>query len=102
PKLPEHVTLPLLTLVTAQSLDGDYQHVADRKAAAGEQSSQPHALRNASVVVAIFGLMLMIALLQTERNAEDNEAGRQRLISSITQQREALAERQERVSALRA
>lgn len=100
-KLPEHVTLPLLTLVTAQSLDGDYQHVANRKSAAGQPQSSPHALRNAAVIIALFGLMTVIAFVQTERNAEDSEAGRQRLISSITQQREALAARQSRIGALR-
>src|SRR3546814_8794361 len=42
PRLPEHVTLPLLTLVTAQSLDGDYRHVADRKRANGEPKSEEH------------------------------------------------------------
>ncbi|MDT0201585.1 DUF881 domain-containing protein [Nocardioides sp. AE5] len=101
-KLPEHVVMPLLTRITVQSMDGDYQHVADRKAATGEETSRPHSLRNAAIVVAIFGLMLMVALVQTERNAEDNEAGRQRLISSINQQRATLATSQERVSELRA
>ena len=37
--LPEHVTLPLLTLVTRNSLDEDYQHVADRKAEAGRRTA---------------------------------------------------------------
>lgn len=99
--LPPHVTLPLLSLVTAQSLDGDYQHVANRKDAAGERRTSPRALRNAAIIVAIFGLMTVVAFVQTERNAEDTEAGRQRLISSITAQRDVLAQRQARISELR-
>src|SRR3546814_3300825 len=77
PRLPEHVTLPLLTLVTAQSLDGDYRHVADRKRANGEPVAQPHTLRNAAIIVGIFGLMTAIAFVQTERNAAAREAGRE-------------------------
>ena len=38
--LPEHVTTPLLTLITARSMDEDYAHVAQQRAAAGEA---PHA-----------------------------------------------------------
>ena len=34
--LPDHVTMPLLTLVTRQSLDQDYAFVAQRRAAGGE------------------------------------------------------------------
>ena len=34
--LPEHVTTPLLTLITARSMDEDYAHVARKRAAAGE------------------------------------------------------------------
>ena len=33
---PEHVTTPLLTLITARSMDEDYAHVAQQRAAAGE------------------------------------------------------------------
>ena len=33
--LPDHVTTPLLTLITAQSMDEDYAHVAQKRAAAG-------------------------------------------------------------------
>ena len=31
--LPEHVTTPLLSLITARSMDEDYAHVAGRKGA---------------------------------------------------------------------
>src|SRR3546814_274861 len=101
PRRPEHVTLPLLTLVTAQSLDGDYRHVADRKRANGEPVAQPHTLRNAAIIVGIFGLMTAIAFVQTERNAAASEAGREQLITSISQERTALETRQARIGDLR-
>ena len=31
PRLPDHVTVPLLSLITQRSLDADYEHVAARK-----------------------------------------------------------------------
>lgn len=30
-RLPEHVTTPLLTLITARSMDEDYAHVAQQR-----------------------------------------------------------------------
>ena len=39
-QLPEHVTTPLLTLITARSMDEDYAHVAQKRAAAGFSCAQ--------------------------------------------------------------
>ena len=38
--LPEHVTTPLLTLITARSIDEDYAHVAQQRAAAGRPAGR--------------------------------------------------------------
>lgn len=101
-RLPEHVTLPLLALVTKQSLDGDYRHVAERRAAAGARGpGRPRPTRVTAVVVAVFGLMIVIAAVQTSREAATTEEGRQELIRQINLQRGSLAEAQNSISDLR-
>ena len=77
PELPEHVTTPLLTLITQQSLDEDYAHVAAapgraRRDAAPHAAPRPH--RMAAVVIAVFGLLVTVAAVQTSRNADVQRA----------------------------
>ena len=80
--LPEHVTLPLLEVITRNSLDEDYKHVAEARAAAGTTPSRPkQPRRRAAVVVGLFGLLIVTAAVQTSRNAGTNERTREELIS---------------------
>jgi uncharacterized protein YlxW (UPF0749 family) len=82
--LPDRVTMPLLTLVTRDAVDEDYVHAAQRRAAAG--AAPPAArtrLRGAVVVTALFGLLIALAAVQTARNADVQQAGRDALIDRI-------------------
>lgn len=108
--LPAHVTTPLLTQITQQSLDIDYQHVADRRAAraasegADAEADQTQRKRSFVVwlaVVATFGMLLAVAAVQTSRNAPAEELGRGALIKRINEQRSDLESQQQRVSNLR-
>lgn len=81
-RLPERVTLPLLDLVTASSLDEDYEHAAERRARAGRPPRR-RVDPVAAVVVAVFGLLIVTAAVQTSRNEEVAEAGRAELIDQI-------------------
>ncbi|KQY64284.1 MULTISPECIES: DUF881 domain-containing protein [unclassified Nocardioides] len=100
--LPEHVTLPLLSLITRQSMDGDYQHVAERRKADGEERAGRRITRNTALVVALFGLMIVIAAVQTSRDAAATEEGRQELIRQISLERSDLGDAQDTISDLRA
>ncbi len=99
--LPERVTLPLLTLITQQSLDEDYRHVAERRAAGapGPPPGRPH--RTAAVVVVVFGIMVTTAAVQTSRNASVSDAGRATLVQQIVDQRADVASMQNRTVKLR-
>lgn len=105
--LPEHVTLPLLTKITRDSLDEDYQHAALRRQTAGDEgdpddSGSPWAKhRLAAVAAAVFGLLVVISAVQTERNAGTTELAREELISQIEQRRDALRDHQREISDLR-
>ena len=72
PPLPSYVTTPLLTRITESSLDEDYRHVADRKAADPTAPRSPHRL--AAVVVAAFGVLVTIAAVRCGRERGDPPA----------------------------
>ena len=62
--------MPLLALITQRSLDADYEHVAARRRAAGEDPSVRHLpRRTAAMVLLVFGLLVTVAAVQTSRNA---------------------------------
>lgn len=90
--LPEHVTSPLLTLITARSMDEDYAHVAQKRAAGGDPptgSPQPHWI--SMVAVGVLGLMMAVVAVQTDRRAEVDELGRAALIDQIELRSERVA-----------
>lgn len=103
-QLPARVTMPLLTLITQQSLDEDYLHAAERRVAQGADGpSSGRGRRTAAVVAvaAVFGILVTIAAVQTNRNADTVDAGRTSLIERIRTQRESVASLQDRIAALR-
>src|SRR4051812_41263404 len=96
--LPEHVTEPLLSLITQRSLDADYEHVAARRRASGEAAStHPVPRRTAGLVLLAFGLLVTIAAVQTSRNASASDASRTTLIEQINLRRDGLNDVQKRL-----
>ncbi len=99
-RLPQHVTTPLLTLITERSLDEDYAHVAARKAEAGDASPRRIKIWSTAVVVALFGAMATIGAVQTSRDADVEELGRATLIRQVESGRKNVARLQRRISSL--
>jgi uncharacterized protein YlxW (UPF0749 family) len=100
-ELPEHVTTPLLTLITARSMDEDYAHVAQQRAVAGKAPTQPSQPHWASVIaVAALGVMAAIVAVQTDREAEVNELSRAALVEQIESRSDQLGDIQRRVAEL--
>ena len=99
--LPDHVTTPLLTLITARSMDEDYAHVARKRAAAGEtatQRSRPHWASHAAV--AVLGVLAAVVAAQTDREAEVTELSRAALVERIEAESDQLAGLQRDVAEL--
>jgi len=97
-ELPDHVTRPLLSLVTQQSLDQDYQVVAERRRR-GDLPPEPVRLRVlASAVLAVFGLLIAVAAVQNSRDSEVSDAGRASLVSQINQRKADLDRTQRQLS----
>ena len=98
--LPEHVTTPLLTTLTQNSLDEDYQHAADERARRG--GGKPPSRGVAVVVVALFGLLIVTAAVQNSRNAATSERGRAELVEQVNGRRAEVASRERSISRMRA
>lgn len=98
--LPARVTMPLLTLITQQAIDEDYQQAAERRAAGLASPRRGRPWLTAAVVIAVFGLLVSTAAVQRSRNADVADAGRQSLIERIENQRARVARQQERIARL--
>jgi uncharacterized protein YlxW (UPF0749 family) len=111
PDLPDQVVMPLLDRIVRQSLDEDYQVAAARKAhsrqaASGNRpptaptpSGRPRQV--AAAVMAVFGVIVAIAAVQTSRNAPEANASRASLIEQIQARRDNVAALQQRLERLR-
>jgi uncharacterized protein YlxW (UPF0749 family) len=98
---PPEQTTPLLELITLRSLDADYEHVAERRRAAGEDPSTRRVpRRTAGLVLLAFGLLVTVAAVQTSRDSSANEASRASLIQQIDDRRDAVADLQKSLSRL--
>jgi uncharacterized protein YlxW (UPF0749 family) len=95
--------MPLLTLITQQSLDEDYLHVAERRSTQAPAPRPPRGRshRRAAVVIAVFGRLVTVAAVQTSRNASVNDASRVTLIRQITAERQAVSNLQDEIVRLR-
>lgn len=98
--LPRQVTTPLLTLITQQAEDEDYRVVADRRGADGRPTEPPRARAVAVAVIAVFGIMVSVAAMQTSREEATTDAGRATLIAQIKEKRSILETRQSQIADL--
>ena len=89
----DRVNTPLLTLITQQSMDADYELVAQRRAAEnGGEPPRRRPARTAAIVVAAFGLLVSIAFVQTSQNEGAADASRATLIQQIESAREDIGQ----------
>ncbi len=90
---------PLLALITQEALDRDYQAAASRR---GSEEHAGPALRAGVVgVVAAFALLVTVAAVQTNANADVDQESRSALISRIETRRASVADLQDDAAALR-
>jgi uncharacterized protein YlxW (UPF0749 family) len=99
-ELPARVTMPLLTLITQQAIDEDYQQAAERRNAGLSSPRRGRPWLTAAVVVAVFGVLVSTAAVQRSRNADVTDAGRSSLIKRIDNQRERVARQQDQIAKL--
>ncbi len=98
------VRTPLLALITAEALERDYQLVAQRRVASGGPPGGKDRVPGrvaVVVVVAVFGILLTIAAVQTSANADADSASRDDLVDRIGARREAVQDLQGDIADLR-
>lgn len=95
---------PLLELITQESLDEDYQHVAQQRAAAGETPREGAGLRGhwvATAVLAAFGILVTVAAVQTSQGEGVADSNRDSLLRQIADRRTTVSDAQKRIVRLR-
>lgn len=98
--VPDQVLMPLLDYVTAHSMDEDYAHVAERAGRTGQPQHVRPGLA-AVIVLALFGVLVAMAAVQTARNAEQASGSRDSLITQIQARTAQVDARRARVANLR-
>lgn len=108
--IPEQATLGLLNYLTAHSLDEDYAHVSARRRESGVDRAdgrthaavrRPGARWPTVLALALFGVLVATAGLQTSRNAPASESSRASLVAQVQDRRAELAETRDQLAALR-
>jgi uncharacterized protein YlxW (UPF0749 family) len=111
PDLPDQVMMPLLDRIVRQSLDEDYQVVARREAQArrkrpaGKRAAptappRVRPRRVAAAVMAVFGVLVAIAAVQTSQQAPEANASRHSLIAQVQARRGTVSRLQGRIDRL--
>lgn len=93
--------MPLLDLITRQSLDEDYQHVAEQRAA-GLKAVAHRRPAVTVVALAVFAVLVTVAAVQTSRDAGVRNEDRGQLINRIEARRTAITHLQADLGRLRA
>jgi uncharacterized protein YlxW (UPF0749 family) len=93
----------LLNYLTVNSLDEDYAHVQARRAT-GSTPERRHSTSSgiaALLVLAVFGVLVATAAVQTSRGAEDADARHDQLVEQVNARKRTLADERDRAQQLR-
>lgn len=97
----ERAQVPLLTRISQESLDESYEQTARQRAGRPPPTGRRPRWVGAAVV-AVFGLLVTVAAVQTSESSGIASANRDSLLSEIDQRTEDATERQARIVELRA
>ncbi len=101
-RVADRVTMPLLTLITQQSMDEDYQHVADRRARMADPSgSRRSSGRRTAAVIALFGIIVTTAAVQTSQDSSSAASGRASLVAEAKRRNAEVAAQESQLRKLR-
>ena len=90
----------LLNYLTATSLDQDYAAASEQRRAHGE-SRRERPGTSALVILAVFGILLATAAVQTSRTADESATSHEELVKQVQARKAQLSARRERVDSLR-
>jgi uncharacterized protein YlxW (UPF0749 family) len=95
----------LLNYITATSLDEDYAHVSEQRRKSGEAKGGAAPKKSPGTVgiavLAVFGVLVATAAVQTSRNADESASSRASLVSQVKTRTAVLDRQRTTVSDLR-
>ena len=94
----------LLNYLTATSLDEDYAQAHAARAEQGASAAERRSVRPrtaALVVLALFGILVATAAVQTSRGAADADARHAELVKQVVARKQTLADERDRARSLR-
>jgi uncharacterized protein YlxW (UPF0749 family) len=96
---PPQAVMGLLNYLTATSLDEDYAHVSQKRATAGApRRKSPGTV--GLVVLAVFGVLVATAAVQTSRNADESASSRESLVNQVNSRKAELTAKRAQATSL--
>ena len=86
---PPQAVMGLLNYLTATSLDEDYAHVSQQRATTGAPARRSPGTVGL-VVLAVFGVLVATAAVQTSRNADESASSRESLVKQVNSRKAEL------------
>lgn len=86
---PPQAVMGLLNYLTATSLDEDYAHVSKQRATVGAPARRSPGTVGL-VVLAVFGVLVATAAVQTSRNADESASSRESLVNQVNSRKAEL------------
>jgi uncharacterized protein YlxW (UPF0749 family) len=91
----------LLNYLTATSLDEDYAHVSERRQRSAGAATRTRPGTLGLVVLAVFGVLVATAAIQTARTADESASSRASLVSQVNARADLLARQRAAATSLR-
>ena len=96
---PPQAVMGLLNYLTATSLDEDYAHVSQQRATLGAPARRSPGTIGL-VVLAVFGVLVATAAVQTSRNADESASSRQSLVDQVNRRKAELNDKRAQATSL--
>ena len=97
---PPQAVMGLLNYLTATSLDEDYAHVSKKRASGGAAPARRTPGTVGLVVLAVFGVLVATAAVQTSRNADESASSRESLVKQVNDRKSELNARRAQAAGL--
>jgi uncharacterized protein YlxW (UPF0749 family) len=96
---PPQAVMGLLNYLTATSLDEDYAHVSKQRATMGAPARRSPGTVGL-VVLAVFGVLVATAAVQTSRNADESASSRESLVNQVNSRKAELNDKRAKATSL--
>jgi uncharacterized protein YlxW (UPF0749 family) len=98
---PPQAVMGLLNYITATSLDEDYAQVSEQRRRSGGTTPKKRPGTVGMAVLAVFGVLVATAAVQTSRNADESASSRASLVSQVNARANVLDRQRTTVQELR-